>query len=228
MDTGKPLFTVPNMKLLFRRRTLSRQRAAAGKTLAAGLALICALAMWSCDSQDPTNNGAATPARAPSAVETDGSAGDAVVIPQEELASEYATLLGLVAEASSAQVWQQFRAQQQAKLSVTANQLIVNATGDNPVIILPGFAANQRFIIEAVINSSNETSAQLYYLTPGQTKYTEDQSQIVQLKPGRNIVYFKIDDPNVIDPLRLDPASTPGTYTFERMTARGLPPDFSD
>lgn len=214
------------MIFFFLRRISLRRRQAIGKFVATALVAVFAGAIWSCDSHDSASPRG--PAAAPTTIETDTSGGEPVVYAQSELASDYATLTGLVAEAVTGGVWRQFRAQQQATLSVAGDRLVVKATGDNPVIILPAFAAGQRFIIEAVIESENATSAQLYYLTPGQTKFSEDQSQLVDIKAGLNVVYFRIDDPNVIDPLRFDPASKPGTYTIERMTARGLPPGLSD
>ena len=204
-----------------------RRRSATNLSVALA-AVFVALALMSCDSHDATSAGKGSPSAGAAGIDTDTSGGDPVALSQEELAAEYATLTGLVAEGVDANVWRLFRAQQQAKLSFSGSRLVVTATGDNPVLILPAFATGQRFILEAVIESSNVTSAQLYYLTSGQRKYSEDQSQVVELKPGHNVVYFRIDDPNVVDPLRFDPASSPGTYTIERMTARGLGPETQD
>lgn len=213
------------MNDLVRHRPLSTLRRPADKIFAMGFAVLLAAAMGSCDSDEslPTVNLSPAPP-GPTTMETDTSGGEAVAMSQPELSYEYGTLSGLLAEAASAKVWKQFRAQQQVEISVSGNRLVVTATGDDPVLIMPRFAAGQKFIIEAVIESQNDTSAQLYYLTPGQSKYRDDQSQVVELKAGRNVVYFKIDDPNVIDPLRFDPAAKPGTYTIERMTARLLAP----
>ena len=103
------------------------------------------------------------------------------------------------------------------------DRLVVYAAGDDASLILPRFAAGKRFIVQVVINSPVETTAQLYYLTNGQTKYRESQSQIAKLVPSRNVVYFRVDAPNVIDPIRFDPSAAPGEYTIESMTAMGLP-----
>jgi hypothetical protein len=226
MDTGKAgvygggMNAVPEPWICLSRLSFAR------KFGAAFLALSAAAAMWSCDSHDSAPKTAVQPP--PVVANSDTLEGEPVVMSQEELASEYATLGGLVAEANSGTVWRQFRAQQQATLSVTGERLVIKVTGDNPVVILPNFARGQRFILEAIIDSENVTTAQLYYLTPDQKKYSEDQSQLVELKTGRNVVYFKVDDPAVIDPIRFDPASTPGTYTIERMTARALPAETAD
>jgi len=213
------------MNLFTAQRILSPQ--ARRKTVALLSIVSLAVAFPACDSDDSdpsTTANNTTNTTATNTAETDASGGEATVYDQAELSAEYETLGGLIAEASDSSVWKQFRVQQQAKLSFTGNRLVVNATGDNPIMIMPAFATGQRFLIEAVIHSDKDTTAQLNYLTPGQARYSEDQSQGVELKAGRNVVYFRLDDPNIVDPLRFDPARTPGTYTIERMTARGLPP----
>ena len=43
---------------------------------------------------------------------------------------------------------------------------------------------------------------------------------MLMLKPGANVVYFDLDQPNLIDPLRLDPAAAPGDYVINSIVAR--------
>lgn len=156
--------------------------------------------------------------------EQTGEGGTPAVFSQEELAETYASLTGFIAEAQSDKVWSQFRAQQQATIMTVDNSMRIEVTGDKPVLIAPAFAAGKRFIVEAVMDCPADTTAQLYYLTKGQASYTEGHSQKVQLKRGRNIVYFRVDLPNLMDPLRFDPATTPGVYLVRSMNAMALPP----
>jgi hypothetical protein len=74
-----------------------------------------------------------------------------------------------------------------------------------------------------VIQSRVDTSAQLFFLLQGQFGYLERQSYLVPLKPGKNLIYFRLDSPSLIDPLRFDPAARPGNYIIESITARPIP-----
>ncbi len=153
--------------------------------------------------------------------------GSPVVLSQDELAATYSTLTDFIIEVRKDAGWKKFRAEKQAMLITGDNRLRIQATGDDPVIILPGsglVAGVKRFMVEVVIESPAETHAQLYYLTKGQTKYTERHSQIAPLKPGRNIIYFRVEDPNLIGPLRLDPGATAGVYVISSMNVMALPP----
>lgn len=205
------------MTLFFWRHNSSEQTRIRRTFLA--VAVTAATALASCDSRDTTTAPANSEAR-PNELPGDGAP---VVPPQDELAKTYATLTGLVADARTDSVWRQFSAQQGANVSVSGNRMTVNATGNRPTLILPAFCAGKRMMIEAVINSSTDTIAQLSYMTRGQSEYTESQSQSVPVKTGLNVVYFRLDVPNLIDPLRFVPGSTPGIYTLESMTARPLP-----
>ena len=178
-------------------------------------AFVIAGAVWSCDQGD-------TPPPATGAASDAPEQGTAEELSQEDLEATYATLTGLTAEARTEEVWKRFGAQQ-AAVSVVDNRLIVNATGDNPTLTLPPFVTGTRFIMQVVINSPVETVAQVYYLRKGQTKYKESQSQVAGLSPGRNVIYFRLDAPDLIDPVRFDPAEAPGEYIIESMTAMGLP-----
>ncbi len=153
--------------------------------------------------------------------------GSPVVPSQVELAATYSTLTDFIIEVRKDAGWKKFRAEKQATLTPGDNRLRIEATSDDPVIILPGsdlVASVKRFMVELVIESPAETQAQLYYLTKGQTKYTERHSQIAPLKPGRNIIYFQVEDPNLIGPLRLDPGATAGVYVISSMNVMALPP----
>lgn len=111
---------------------------------------------------------------------------------------------------------------QQGTMSVADNKLTLTATGDDAGLILPPFAAGKRFIVEATYDSPADTMAQLFYKTSGQKDYSEANSQAASVKAGRNVIYFRVDAPNIIDPLRFDPGAVPGVYVLESMVARGI------
>lgn len=173
-----------------------------------------ALALASCDRAP----------EAPPTAEAPAPQGTPATFSQDELAAMYPSLSGLVAEARTSDVWKRFNATQQANLTVADNRLQIEATGDNPIIILPAFGATgHRFLIETIIESPTATTARMFYMVKGQTQYYDAQSQVVALQPGRNVVYFRFEDRNIIDPLRLDPGAAPGTYVIESMRAMELP-----
>lgn len=101
--------------------------------------------------------------------------------------------------------------------------LKVTATGADPQMLLPAFIQGKRFIIKATVISPVATQMQVFYLRKGQTAYSDPQSQMAELTPGRNDVYFRFDAPDIIDPLRVDIGAVPGDYVLESMVARVLP-----
>ena len=114
------------------------------------------------------------------------------------------------------------RAVSQATIAPAENGLQVTATGNDPVLHLPPFAAGKRFILQVAIESPADGGIQLFHKVSGEADYGERRGPLYPLKQGRNTVYWRVDSPNVIDPLRLDPGYTPGTYVIESITARTL------
>jgi hypothetical protein len=55
------------------------------------------------------------------------------------------------------------------------------------------------------------TCAQLYYLRPGQSRYSEDASVRQGVRQGRHDLVFVVDDPGDGE-LRIDPGGAPGEY----------------
>ncbi len=115
------------------------------------------------------------------------------------------------------------RAVSQATMSPAENGIQVTATGDDPVLHLPPFAAGKRFIVQVTIDSPADSGIQLFYKVAGDAEYLESRSALYPLKAGQNVVYWRVDADNVIDPLRLDPGYTRGTYVVRSIVARALP-----
>lgn len=144
-------------------------------------------------------------------------------LPQSELASIFETAKNLLAEAKTAAVFSQFRAGQQVQLTPAGDSLKVTATGDDPQVFLPAFTQGKQFIIQAIVESPTDTVMEMYYLRRGTPDYTNEQSQSAPLVKGRNVVYFRLNAPDLIDPLRMDIGAAPGNYTVVSMIARVLP-----
>jgi hypothetical protein len=113
-------------------------------------------------------------------------------------------------------------ANEQVVLTPSENGLKIVSSGGDPQLILPPFAEGKRFILQVVIQSPVDTTAQLFFLLQGQSSYLEDKSYTVPLKPGKNVIYFRLDSPSLIDPLRFDPAVHPGNYIIDSITARAI------
>lgn len=146
------------------------------------------------------------------------------MLPQAELAATFNSATALIAEAKTDAVWRKFKVQQQGQMALAGNRLKFTATGGDGALLLPAFAVGRRLVIQAVLDSPVATTAQMFYLTAGQTTYKAAQSQAVPLETGRNVIYFRLDRPNLADPIRFDPGTEAGVYMLESMTARALAP----
>jgi hypothetical protein len=142
---------------------------------------------------------------------------------QDELAAEFNASQKVLFLAKSGTELAKMKSSPQAALTPLDNGLKVTSSGDDPQLILPPFAEGKQFILQVVIQSPVDDSAQLFFLLQGQSSYLEGQSYSLPLKPGKNVIYFRLDSPSLIDPLRFDPAVHPGNYTIESITARAIP-----
>jgi hypothetical protein len=147
----------------------------------------------------------------------------AAVIPQEQLAAEFNASQKVLFLTKNGTGLAKMKSNPQAALTPLDNGLRVTSSGDDPQLFLPPFAESKQFILQVVIQSPVDTSAQLFFLLQGQSSYLEGQSYLVPLKPGKNVIYFRLDSPSLIDPLRFDPAAHPGNYIIESITARAIP-----
>lgn len=188
------------------------------------MALSVGLMVTGCDRDprpEPTPNATAGRAEKKSAPLPllGGEAG----LPQVELAAIYNRASVLLAEARGAAVFSQFRPVQQAQLTPLGDRLKVTATGNDAQLVLPAFIQGKQFIIQATIDSPAATQMEILYLRRGQTSYSDAQSQTAPLVKGRNVVYFRFNAPDMVDPLRVDIGAEPGDYTIESMIARFSP-----
>ncbi len=112
---------------------------------------------------------------------------------------------------------------QQCELVPGDEGLKVIATGDDAAIYLPSFADNKRFILQVIIESPVDSGIQLFHMLRGQKEYQEAKAPIYPIKKGINTIYFRVDDAQTIDPLRLDPSFKSGEYTIKSIIARPIP-----
>jgi hypothetical protein len=141
------------------------------------------------------------------------------LLSQLELAAEFDRAAAPMTEARKPMPWNQFVAQQQATLRTSEAGLTVIASGADPAVLLPPFVKDSAFVLQVVIDSPVDTPAQLF-CKRAQQSYDEAHSRSVMLAQGRNVVYFQVDFPQIVDPLRFDPGAQPGEYIIESVTAR--------
>lgn len=144
-------------------------------------------------------------------------------LPQSELRDLFNSAPNLLAEARTQDVFQRFRAVNQARLTAEGNSLRISATGPSAQVLLPPFIQGKTFVLEATLTSPADGTMRVYYLRRGQSAYTEAQSQTAPLVSGTNVVYFRFDTPDMVDPVRVDLETAPGDYVIQSMVARALP-----
>ena len=150
------------------------------------------------------------------------SAPAAAIASQDELAAAFNASSNNIFTATKAPELEKLKATLQCTVAPVENGLKVTATGIDPNLLLPDFATGKRFVIQVIIDSPVETPIEVYWLVQGAKGYDESHAQIAPLKKGKNTIYFRIDEPNVVDPIRYDPGGAPGDYVIESIIARSL------
>lgn len=180
------------------------------------LPLLFSLAFSACgpDAAPPTPSGSppASGAKAQTAAQPS----------QAELAKAFAASTTTLLELKTALEFSQIKMNPDLVATPVTDGLALKVTGNDPVFLLPPFAAGKQFVLQVVIESPAETGMQLFYTPRGTTDYTEAHSQTVALTKGKNVVYFRVNEPDLVEPVRLDPTYTPGDYKIESIAAREL------
>lgn len=181
------------------------------------LPLLFSLTFIACgpDAAPPTTAGS------PPVSETSRTA--AKTTPLAELAKAFDDSTTTLLEIKTAEQFSQVKANGQAVLTPGDDGLMVKATGGDPALFLPPFAAGKQFILKVVIESPIQTGMQLFYMLRDAPTYSETHSQLFPLIKGRNIVYFQVNQPDLIDPVRLDPSYNVGDYKIESVVAHEIP-----
>lgn len=144
--------------------------------------------------------------------------------PQTELAAAFEASSAPIFEARTPAELGQIRAGNQASVAASDAGVRIVATGDDPSVALPPFAAGKKFILQVMIDSPAATGIQLFHLAGAAKDYSVQASQSSELQAGPNTVYFAVTADDVKDPLRLDPGYTPGEYTIRSLVAREWAP----
>jgi hypothetical protein len=141
---------------------------------------------------------------------------------QAEFAKAFDDSTTSLLELKTVEQFSQVKMNAEAVLVPGTDGLAMKVTGNDPVLFLPPFAAGKQFLLKVVIEAPAPTGMQVFYMLRDAPDYTEAHSQTVPLIKGRNVVYFRLNQPDLIDPVRLDPAYTPGDYKIESIAAHEI------
>lgn len=181
------------------------------------LPLVSSLAFFACGpSAAPTVGGSPTPAGSLPLSETSRP------VSQVELAKAFDDSTTTLLELKTAEQFSQVKMNAEAVLIPGTDGLAMKVTGNDPVLFLPPFAAGKHFILKVVIEAPVQTGMQLFCMLRDAPTYAEIRSQLFPLIKGRNVVYFRVNQPDVIDPVRLDPAYNVGDYKIESIAAHEM------
>ena len=139
--------------------------------------------------------------------------------PQEELAAAFEGSKQAVFRATGEQL-SQMKPLNDLEVAPAPDGLLLKATGVDPSLVLPEFAATGATVMKVVIVSPKETALQIFYKAPGQKDYTEANSRSYQLREGSNTVFFEHNEPGSTEPLRLDPGTAVGNYILNEIEVR--------
>jgi len=188
----------------------------AGTFTGLSLRFFFVFALTGCDPGSQTMNN--SPSRSISAT----GATPSPVRPQAELAAAFDASVETILDATTSEQLAKITALRQVSLAPASNGLKVTASGTDPSVFLPVFVEGKKCILQVVIDTPSDTPIQVFYPTRDHPDGDEARSQVISSKQGRNIVYFQLDQPNLMDPVRLDPGATPGVYLIESVVARKI------
>lgn len=196
----------------------SRSRRSAFRAIGWNSLFLFAVAISACGPSGDTPRDAATPNAASSPVATAPPAPT-----QADLAAKFDASTAAILEAKRVEDFAKFKPLNQVVLTPTADGLKITASGTDPQILLPPFAEGKPCIVQVTINLPVETPVQIFYSLHDSPSFSEAQSQLTTpLAKGRDVVYFLLDQPGLIDPVRLDPGASPGDYLIESVVARAI------
>lgn len=98
------------------------------------------------------------------------------------------------------------------------------AIGDDPQFFLPEInncvVSSPRIVLRIEMNSSVDTIAQVFYQSELIPYYTESQSDIQEVRKGKNILYFRIPLKDLIGHIRFDSGKKQGEYQIQSLVIR--------
>jgi hypothetical protein len=107
----------------------------------------------------------------------------------------------------------------QVSLNPQPMQCVMVSSGNDPSIGLPRLtvAPPIQFAVRAELTVPAETMVEMYYTTTAVPTFSADHVVSVQVKSGKSIVLFEINDPLFNGGLRLDPGQLPGEYVLHSL-----------
>ena len=100
--------------------------------------------------------------------------------------------------------------------------LVVQATGDDPNLILPAFPYDPKttLVVRVDLTCPAATHLDIYYQTSQALAYAETRKLSHSLNQGRNVLYIPVLEPDLAGRLRLDPGTVPGEYVLHAVEVR--------
>jgi hypothetical protein len=172
-----------------------------------------------CRPEEANGPAPASPSPSPAVSPVPSSA----AAPPSDLGSVFQTASETLYRAATPSELVKLQPLQQATTTQTSDGIAVQATGNDPSLIVPEFPLKPS-LVRIEITSPAATVLQIFYLVGPQTVYTEANSAVQRLTAGKNVVYLRIDALNLTGKWRLDPGDVPGTYLIHSIEVRAVPP----
>lgn len=106
----------------------------------------------------------------------------------------------------------------------SSDGVVVRALNEDPQLFLPEFdcSSAEWVVMEVVLVSWAETTAQVYYKTTKLPEYAESQSFKQVISQGENKIYFQFPGNQLNGLVRFDPGQVPGDYKLKSISVRQM------
>ncbi|MCI5165830.1 MAG: hypothetical protein D3903_06975 [Candidatus Electrothrix sp. GM3_4] len=104
-----------------------------------------------------------------------------------------------------------------------ADGLLIQAHGDDPFFVIPFTPPEtaERYLVEVVLDSPQDTTFALYFTTGKNTRDIVPHQVVEQkIHKGRNRFFLRLPHPDVRGLLRIDPGKTGGSYLLRSLTVK--------
>lgn len=114
------------------------------------------------------------------------------------------------------------RAHYQLFISILDSGLLCEATGTDPILLLPEFPSPEAgsLIVSVCLESPADTTCELFFLKDRSEDYSWKRCVALNIGKGLNSLMFKIDDLPIAGQLRLDPGFEEGVYKINSIEVR--------
>ena len=111
-----------------------------------------------------------------------------------------------------------------AALTAEGGQLKLEATSDDPQIMLPPLKVSGDVAFVLDLEAPVDTKLELFYQTREAPEFGAERVVAALLHRGRNQILIEVNESSLNGILRLDPGQAPGSYLIHSMTAFGGKP----